>query len=660
MNQAEKARLRPCNHPHQALLQAGLNLLDQGITVFDADLCLVSWNDAFLRLLDFPKELAYVGAPFESFIRYNAQRGEYGSEDVEQLVSERVSAARAFQAHYVERQRPGGQIIAVRGGPLPHSGFVALYTDITAQRRYEKIGQEQSAELEKRVRERTEELQASNRQLIAAGESMHKVTAALRRSEERLSLITDSVPALIGYFDKNLIYRYVNQRYAAWFGRNKSEVAGHQLREVIGDAIYQEVLPYIRRGLEGHQVTYQYSMEMEGGRVVHARSMLVPEFDPDGSVLGCFVLSVDISELKATQAALAQAQKMEAVGQLTGGIAHDFNNLLTVVIGNLTGLLEKHPRDEVAEFVDPALRVANRGAEMIKRLLAFSRQQPLELRPVDTAELVRGAITLLRRSLPENIHVSAQSAAPALFALTDPNQLENALINLAFNARDAMPGGGKLQIDIAALDVTDEFQLEFDVSPGRYVQISVVDTGEGMSPSVVARAFEPFFTTKRFNAGNGLGLSMAHGFAKQSGGGARIHSVLAQGTTVHMLFPRFSMESIRPVSDVDVPETSVPVKPLVLLVDDDADVRKVVRQQLTDLGYPVLEVEDGAEAVIMLQSVPDIGILVSDIVMPGSMNGREIGSMVRQKYPHIQVILISGYADDVQMEKASEGALFVL
>ncbi len=649
----------PEQHRYE-LLQAGLNLLDQGLTVFDADLRLVAWNQAFLRLLDFPEELVFVGAQFESFMRYNARRGEYGPGEVEQLVQERVNAARTFKAHYTERRRPGGQIIAVRGGPLPHSGFVALYTDITAQRCYEQLVQEQNTEMERRVRERTEELVASNQELINVGELNHEITAALRRSEERLRLITDRVPALIGYFDKGLIYRYANQRYADWFGRSKSEIIGYPIQEVIGDKIYREVLPYLQRGLDGAQVTYQYSMEKSAGRLVHARSMLVPELDDDGSVLGCFVLSVDISELKSAQAALVQAQKMEAVGQLTGGLAHDFNNLLTVVVGNLAALRERHTDDDIAEFVDPALKAANRGAELIKRLLAFSRQQPLEPRPVDIADLVDGTIALLKRSLPDNISVATHLALPAIFALTDPNQLENALLNLAFNGRDAMPDGGRLRIDIVPMAVGGEFELELDVQAGNYVQIAVSDDGAGMDACTVARAFEPFFTTKRFGAGNGLGLSMVYGFAKQSHGGVSIKSTPCQGTTVRLLLPRCDAVPTLSANALDAALTNKQQKPLVLLVDDDSDVRKIIRYQLTDLGYPVLEAEDSAEALAMLGSVPDIGILVSDIVLPGNMNGLEIGCLVRASYPHIQVLLISGYADDAQAGGPNESPLFVL
>lgn len=642
------------------LLQAGIDLLDQGLTVFDSDLRLVAWNRAFLRLLDFPDELAYVGAPFDSFIAYNARRGEYGPGNADEMVQERVNAARAFRTHYAERERPGGQIIAVRGEPLPHNGFVTLYTDITAQRRYEALTHEHNAELEKRVQERTQELQVTNLRLVEASTANQEITAALRRSEERLSLITDRVPALIGYFDKKLVYRYANQRYAERFGRTKASIVGAPIRCVIGDRIYHDILPHIERAIEGHQVTYQYAMENSEGQSIHARSMLVPEFGPDGDVLGCFVLSVDISEIKRAEAALVQAQKMEAVGHLAGGLAHDFNNMLTVVIGNLAALNEKHGGDGIAEFLDPALKAANRGAGLIKRLLTFSRQQPLEQRAVDIVGLVADTVMLLQRSLPENITISTESDAPMVYAQTDPHQLENALLNLAFNARDAMPRGGNLRIAIAHLDVSGNNAAEFDVRPGRYVQVSVADDGAGMDAETIMHAFEPFFTTKRFGSGSGLGLSMVYGFAKQSNGSVRIHSAAGRGTTIRLLLPHSRPVPVSPEQNVDLPVTTEGRKPLVLLVEDDPDVRKVVRLQLTDLGYPVLEAEHSAEAVAMVHSVPDIGILISDIVIPGELNGREVGRMVREQHPHIRVLLMSGYADDADSVTADEPALFVL
>lgn len=630
-----------------ALLQAGLDQLDQGISVFDGELKMVAWNDPFLQLLDFPQEMAYVGAPFDSFIRYNAERGEYGAGDVEQLVAERVKAALTFQPHYLERKRPNGQIITVRGEPMPGQGFVSLYTDVTMHRRFDRMFKEQNAELERRVWARTVELQATNSRLVEAGIVNSQITAALRRSEERMKLITDTVPALIGYFDREQIYRYANKGYSDWFGRSKDQIVGHTVEDVVGVKVYAHIRQHIEQAIEGHSVSYEYAMQKGSGsgeRVVAARSTLVPEIGPEGEVLGCFVLSLDITELKRTQAALVQAQKMEAVGQLTGGLSHDFNNILTVVIGNLAALRERRGTEtEIAEFLEPALQASHRGAEVIRRLLTFSRQQPLEPRPVEVGELIVNSIKFLRRSLPESITLSSCSHDEPLLVMADPHQLESALLNLALNARDAMPEGGQLCFESATRIVTEEDCGEFQATPGSYVQISVSDNGTGMSAETLERAFEPFFTTKHFGSGSGLGLSMVYGFVKQSGGGIRILSQLGRGSKVSLLLPRVTeaVQLERPLAEARPSDS--PIKPLVLLVEDDPDVRKVVRLQLMELGYPVLETDNGADAAQMLEHVPDIGILISDMVMPGGMDGRQLARLARQHYPDIQVVLISGY-----------------
>lgn len=607
-------------HYRHELLQAGLDLLDQGLTVIDGNLNIVAWNKAFLRLLDFPEHMAYVGATFESFMRFNAERGEYGPGDVEALVAERMRLARSFTAHYTERDRPGGQILAVRGEPLPHNGFVTLYTDITASRRFEQQIQQQNAELENRVIERTTELQATNQRLIVADDANQRITTALRRSEENLRLITDTVPALIAYFDHQEIYRYVNKGYAEWFGNVKEDVLGRSIREVTGDEVYTDISRHVHQALQGHNVSYEYAMRHPGGRVVYARSELVPERDARGQVLGCFVLSVNITDLKNAQAALVHAQKMEAVGQLTGGLAHDFNNLLTVVIGNLVTLHERYPDDpEIGEYVLPALKASRRGASLIKRLLAFARKQPLLPKAVNIADLVDDTLSLIQRTLPAHISVSTTPLNEPLFAMTDAQQLENALLNLALNARDAMPDGGQLNVRATRLLLSPGQVADFDVAPGCYVALSVSDTGTGMDAATQARAFEPFFTTKRFGAGSGLGLSMVYGFAKQSGGGLRIQSALGEGCVVTLVLP-CTEEDLDAVPFTDEPTSlsaSRTERPLVLLVEDDPDVRRVIRLQLVGLGYPVIEADHAADALQLLASVPTVGILVSDMVMPG-------------------------------------------
>ncbi|WP_374502808.1 PAS-domain containing protein, partial [Zoogloea sp.] len=386
---------------YREMLGAGLDLLDQGVTVFDADLRMVAWNETFLRLLDFPESLAREGVSFEDFIRYNAERGDYGPGDPARQIAERVARAKSFQPHVTERVRPNGQILSIRGFPLPYQGFITVYTDITGQRHSQEQIARHQAELEEHIRSRTEALTRANAELTAAVESNKAITAALQRSEQRLREITDAIPAAIAYFDNEWIYRYANKGYAEWFGWSAHEVEGRRIRDVIGQEVFAIVAPWVTRALAGERVSYEYAMTGRDGTPVQARSTLVPDI-ADGRVIGCYVHSVDVTESRRTQAALAQAQKMEAIGQLTGGLAHDFNNMLTVVIGNLVALKENHPDDPLTEnFVEPAMHAANRGAELIRRLLGFARRQPLEPRPLEVNELILGMSKLIRRSLPD-------------------------------------------------------------------------------------------------------------------------------------------------------------------------------------------------------------------------------------------------------------------
>ena len=605
-------------------IEAGLHLLDQGITVFDSDLKMVAWNKPFLKLLDFPAALAFVGADFESFIRYNAERGEYGPGDIEAQIQARVEAARDFQAHDFERTRPDGQILRIRGEPLPHRGFITLYTDITEQRRYENLIREQNSELEKRVIQRTE---------------------ALRRSEAQMRLITDTIPALIAYFDSNQIYRYANLGYCNWFNKTAAEVVGTSIHEIIGIRAQDSVKHHIARALSGEQVTYEYAM-IRNGEKVYGRSTLVPEIDTAGLVVGCFVLSFDITEQKRMQAALVQAQKMEAIGQLSSGIAHDFNNLLTIVVGNLSILKEQADANPaVLNLVEPALEAGKRGAQLVQRLLSFSRQQPLRPTIIDIRSLIEDIIPLLQRSLSSRIQLSLEFSHEPLIARIDAHQLENALLNLAVNARDAMPDGGKLTIQACRVQLNDVDAREYDVVEGDFVRIDVADNGVGMEAEILSRIFEPFFTTKDFGRGSGLGLSMIYGFVKQSGGGIQVTSEPEQGTTMSLLLPVY--EAIPEEQTlIGQPEPMVSRSgQLVLLVEDDPDVRQVIRNQLLDLGHPVLEADNAAHALELIRNIQDIGIVVTDVIMPGSRNGREMAREAQALRPNLHIVIMSGFED---------------
>lgn len=627
-------------------IEAGLDLVDQGLTIFDADLKLIAWNPAFLKLLEFPETLTYIGADFESFIRHNAMRGEYGNGDIEAMIQERVTAAKNFTAHHFERTRPNGRIIRVRGEPLPNRGFITLYTDITEQRQFEALIQQQNADLEQRVAQRTTLLEQVNSGLVEANQENQRITEALRRSEGQLRLITDTIPALIAYFDGNRIYRYANRGYCEWFNKAVDKVVGESIDEIIGSRALDSVKHHIARALSGEQVSYEYAM-IRNGVKVHARSILVPEFSPEQIVIGCFVLSFDITEQKRMQAALIQAQKMEAIGQLSSGIAHDFNNLLTIIIGNLNLLVDKtasHP--ELNELVAPALDAGKRGAELVQRLLSFSRQQPLKPKIIDVDILIRDITPLLQRSLPSRIRVEiATDTQSPLIARIDAHQLENALLNLVVNARDAMLDSGSIQIRTKLTDIEESAAQELDVPSGRYIQLDVKDSGFGMEADILGRIFEPFFTTKDFGRGSGLGLSMIYGFVKQSGGGIMVQSETGLGTTMTIVLPAYYDQ----LEEHDSAGLEDPVVnregQLVLLVEDDKAVREIVRKQLMELGHPVIEAMNATEALQLLNQVEDIHILLTDVIMPGSQNGREMAVQAMSQKPKLHVIIMSGYED---------------
>ena len=368
--------------------------------------------------------------------------------------------------------------------------------------------------------------------------------------------------------------------------------------------------------------------------------------DASGRLLGFAKITRDITEKKATEEQLRQAQKMEAVGQLTGGVAHDFNNLLTVIMGNLEHLDRVLPPDQPSKrMIAAALRGASRAAMLTHRLLAFSRRQPLAPEVLSVNKLVAGMSDLMRRTLGEAILIEAVLAGGLWPTLADSNQLENALINLAINARDAMPEGGKLTIETANTHLDEAYaRMNDEVQPGQYVGIFVTDTGIGMAPDTVAHAFEPFFTTKEIGQGTGLGLSQVFGFIKQSGGHVKIYSEVGEGTTVKLYLPRY--RGSENVVDERLESHQLPQgrSELVLVVEDDPDVRDYTVEMVGDLGYSVLSASDGASALRLLDSNREISLLFTDVGLPGGMNGRQLAEQALRRQPRLKVLYTTGYA----------------
>jgi PAS domain S-box-containing protein len=368
--------------------------------------------------------------------------------------------------------------------------------------------------------------------------------------------------------------------------------------------------------------------------------------------------------LDKAEDALRQAQKMEAVGQLTGGLAHDFNNLLTGISGALELLqirISQSRYKDVDRYISTAQGAAKRAAALTHRLLAFSRRQTLDPKATEVNQLIAGMTDLIKNTVGPGIEVATAAAPDLWITLVDNNQLENALLNLCINARDAMPDGGQLRIETVncVLDSVEAFS--FEMKPGEYVRLSVSDTGTGMSDEVAKRAFDPFYTTKPLGQGTGLGLSMIYGFAQQSGGQVRIVSSLGQGTTIHLFLPRFHGEGRAAGEEHDFAASPrAGAGETVLIVDDEPSVRMLVGEVLAELGYRAIEAADGSSALQVLRSDARIDLLVTDVGLPGGMNGRQLADFGRIARPKLKVLFITGYAEKAVMGSGLDQGMAVL
>ena len=356
------------------------------------------------------------------------------------------------------------------------------------------------------------------------------------------------------------------------------------------------------------------------------------------------------TELAALQEKLRQSQKMEAVGQLTGGIAHDFNNLLTGISGSLERMQTRIAEGRISEigrYVNAAQGAAERAAALTHRLLAFSRRQTLDPKPVNVNRLIADMEGLVSRAAGPQVALEIVGAAGLWSTLVDPNQLENALLNLCINARDAMPDGGRITIETANKWLDDRAGKERDLPPGQYISLCVTDTGTGMTREVSDRAFDPFFTTKPLGVGTGLGLSMIYGFVRQSGGQVRIYSELGVGTTMCMYLPRHTGEA-EDADAVNVTPDAAPAQlgETVLVVDDEPTVRMLITEVLQEAGYAVIEAEDGAAGLTVVQSGARVDLLITDVGLPGGMNGRQMADAARVVRPGLKVLFITGYAEN--------------
>ncbi len=475
-----------------------------------------------------------------------------------------------------------------------------------------------------------------------------RAEAAARRAQRFAELLIDSSTDGIIVKDRELRFTVWNPPMEAMTGKKRLDVLGRTSEEVFPEFRNPALDQAWRDALEGRTTTLhdQYFEFIAPRRAGYFDETMAPLRDAEGTIVGALSIVRDTTERHRLEEVLRQSQKMEAVGQLTGGIAHDFNNLLTVILGNLETVQRRLPHGEVRTFVDSAVRGAERAATLTQRLLAFSRRQPLAPRPLDPNRLVGGMSDLLLRVIGESVAVETVLARNIWRISADANQLESAILNLAVNARDAMPQGGKLTIATANATVEAEAgEADPELADGQYVMIAVSDTGQGMSPEIRAHAFEPFFTTKETGRGSGLGLSQVYGFVKQSGGNVMIGSEPGRGTTVRLYLPRLPADA---ATDEALPaQRAVPAaerNEAILAVEDDEQVLEHTARLLRELGYRVIEARDGDAALAALERERDVALLFTDVGLPGGLNGRQLAEEACRRRPQLKVLFTTGYA----------------
>jgi len=513
--------------------------------------------------------------------------------------------------------------------------------EVAARREAEEKLQELNRNLEQRASQRAQELAAS---VIKLEESERRFRILVEGVTDYALFMLDPTGAVVNW----------NPGAQRMKGYVRDEIVGQHFSRFYTDEDRQNRVPH--HAIETAARTGKY--ESEGWRVRKDRTkfwasvVINAIHNSQGELIGFAKVTRDLTERRATEERLRQSQKMEGIGQLAGGVAHDFNNLLTIIIGNLEAL-QRHLKDkgpDVARLqrsADNAMRGARRAESVTQRLLAFSRQQPLGPKSVDVGRLVSGMSDLLRRTLGEKIAVETVLAGGLWRAHADPNQLEVAIINLAVNARDAMPKEGKLTIETANVHLDERYAAaQVEVLPGQYIMLAVTDNGFGMPDDVKVKAFDPFFTTKDIGQGTGLGLSQVYGFVKQSRGHVNIYSEVGEGTTVKIYLPRYHSDATDTEEEMARPASRGRKSETILVVEDDDDVRSYSTESLRELGYHVLEAPNARAALWVLEKHAKVAVVFTDIGLPGGMNGRQLAEEARKHRPTLKVLFTTGYAQN--------------
>ncbi|KUF12766.1 hybrid sensor histidine kinase/response regulator [Pseudoponticoccus marisrubri] len=572
-----------------ALIQAGLNLIQQALSIYDSGLRLAVCNARFAEMFDLPAPLTTPGARFEDTVRHLLASGEYGTvDDPEAFVRDRVETALAFQPHYMERTRANGRTISVEGAPLPHGGWVTVYTDITEVKAQEALLRARSEVLSEEVLRRSEELAASNRQLAAANAALEEARRELLEMEARTRTTAEMMPAHIARVDAEGRYTFSNRRLPAVMPGRAAEIHGRHIRNVLGEAAFDRVRPHLEAALAGRQSAFEFTDAVSSRRI---RAV----FTPDPLEPGVYILSQDVTEETQTRAALQQTRRREMAAQLTSGLAHDFSNLLTIILGMQSKLARTVTDPRAEPLIAATLQAARRGGRLLNRIGDITSQRHWQAEPLSPARLLADLETLATPSLPEGLHLMIRDATTGP-VLADPGLLQDALLNLVLNAADACGGAGEIRV--AAEEVQDT-----------WLQITVTDTGPGFSETALEHGLDPFFTTKG-GEGSGLGLAMVYDTTKLAGGAVRLSNT-GTGARVTLRLP---LRRAQPLQGGG----------LVLLVDDSADLRETIRGELTALGHSVVEASSVDEACALVDGLPEIALVLSDIALEGEDTGLDL------------------------------------
>ena len=587
-----------------ALIQAGLNLIGQALSIYDSDLKLAACNARFAEMFELPKSLTRPGADFEATIRHLVECGEYGDiEDVETFVRTRVEQAKAFQPHYMERPRANGRTISVEGAPLPQGGWVTVYTDITEVKSQEQLLRLRSEVLSEEVLARSEELSATNRKLAATVSALEEAQRELTEMEARTRLTTEMMPAHIAHVDSSGCYTFSNRRLSNVMPGRPSQIVGLHISEALGFDAYARVLPHLQMALAGEPSTFEFTDGVSSRRIRVA-------FTPDETENGVYILSMDVTEETQARAALQQTRRREMAAQLTSGLAHDFSNLLTIILGMQSKLARMDLPADADPLITATLQAARRGGDLLNRIADMTAHRAWRPEPLDVRGLLSDLQTLAAPSISEEIELEFETTMSNR-VLLDAGQLQDSLLNLILNARDACGTSGTIRVCVTEIRDT-------------WIDFTVEDTGPGFSDHALKHALDPFFTTKG-EGGSGLGLSMVYDTAKLAGGQLRLSNT-EDGARVTLRLP-LRLAGKHPQGE------------LALLVEDSPDLRATIREMLTSLGHSVIEATSVDEALALAQGVPDIAFILSDISLEGSALGTDLVRTLRDKPVYLMTSL---------------------